>query len=45
MVKIFNESREYFDFINKYKEKYNILKVKCLKKSIKVEYEKRKKTT
>lgn len=45
MIKYFYTSKEYFDFVNKYKEKYDIIKVKCLKKSIKVEYEKRKNTT
>jgi len=41
MKKYIKDSRGYFEFINKYKEKYNILSVKPLKNSIKVEYEKR----
>jgi len=41
MKKYIKDSRGYFEFINKYKEKYNIIIVKPLKNSIKVEYEKR----
>lgn len=41
MKKYIKDSRGYFDFIKRYKEKYNILIVKPLKNSIKVEYEKR----
>lgn len=40
MKKYIKNSRGYFDFINKYKDKYNIISVKPLKNSIKVEYEK-----
>lgn len=41
MKKYIKDSRGYFDFIKRYKDKYNILIVKPLKNSIKVEYEKR----
>lgn len=41
MKKYIKDSRGYFEFINRYKEKYNIISVKLLKNSIKVEYEKR----
>lgn len=41
MKKYFKNNGGYFEFINKYKDKYNILTVKPLKNSIKVEYEKR----
>jgi len=41
MKKYIKDNRGYFEFINNYKEKYNIVSVKPLKNSIKVEYEKR----
>lgn len=41
MKKYIKDSRGYFEFINRYKEKYKIISVKPLKDSIKVEYEKR----
>lgn len=41
MKKYIKDSRGYFEFINRYKEKYNIISVKPLKNCIKVEYEKR----
>ena len=41
MKKYFKDSRGYFDFIKRCKEKYNILIVKPLKHSIKVEYERK----
>lgn len=41
MKKYIKDSRGYFEFINKYKELYNIISVKPLKNSIKIEYEKR----
>ena len=41
MKKYIKDSRGYFEFINKYKDKYNIISVKPLKNNIKVEYEKR----
>lgn len=39
MIKYLKTNRDYFNFIKK--DKYNILIVKPLKNSIKVEYEKR----
>lgn len=41
MKKYIKDSRGYFDFIKRYKDKYNILIVKPLKHSIKVEYERK----
>lgn len=41
MKKYIKNSRGYFDFINKYKDTYEIITVKPLKNSIKVEYEKK----
>ena len=40
MLKYLKNNKEYFNFINRNKSKYNILIVKPLKNSIKVEYEK-----
>ena len=41
MIKYFKNNTEFFKFIEKFKDKYNFIKVKPLKNSIKVEYEKR----
>ena len=41
MIKYFKTNKEFFEFINKNKDKYNFIKVKPLKNSIKVEYDKK----
>ena len=41
MIKYIKNNNEYFTFINKYKGKYNIISVEPLKRSIKVNYEKK----
>lgn len=41
MRKYFKDSRGYFEFIDKYKEVYNILLVKPLRNLIRVDYERR----
>lgn len=41
MIKYIKSNSEYFVFINKYKNKYNIISVEPLKKNIKVNYEKK----
>lgn len=38
MVRYFKNNMEYFNFINKYKDKFNIEEVKILKTRIKVIY-------
>lgn len=41
MKKYIKTNNDYFEFINKNKEKYEVLRVKILKNSIKVEYERK----
>ena len=41
MKKYIKTNNDYFEFINKNKEKYEVLNVKILKNSIKVEYERK----
>lgn len=42
MVKYFKSNEDFFEFINKSKDKVNVIKVEILKTRIKVSYERKK---